>query len=529
MTTKPATTKLVTITATWNGVSKSTVVTVTPAAALSALTLPVSATAFADAVGTVVLNGPAPAGGASVSLSTTSSAIDTLPSTVMVPANFRSFTFPFKTTYVDATTDAVITATYNGVSVNGTMTVTPGPVPLTLKLDLPTVVGGRTVGGTVTMNSPVAAGTSLTLSSSNPAVASVPATAIEWYGIHFTVTTYPVDLPVTANISVTYNGSTRTVPLRVTHNPELAKLTFSAASIIKTASTTGTVTIGGPAQSGGEIVTLATSNSSVATVPATVTVPAGATTATFTASGVSSLAVAGTATITAMLGGQTGSADVEVTPAAALRGLTSYASSGTGGVGPETFTLSFNGPAPATHVTMTSSNTAAATVPATVNIPLGTITKDFDVTPLVVAEDTTVGITGSYQGDFVQSVYTVLQPHLLSVSFVGSNQLWPGGTFVARATLTGPAPPVGYPLTVSWSSPSATLTMPTSITVPAGALYVDFTGNMVGQPSGPECWYHAWIYVHDGCEYMTLWLNIVNFYFTSVTIPRQSSAATRRR
>jgi len=66
--------------------------------------------------------------------------------------------------------------------------------------------------------------------------------------------------------------------------PTLTGLTLAPAGVVGGQSSTGNVTLGGPAPSGGAIVALSSSSSSVASVPATVTVPGGATSASFVVS-----------------------------------------------------------------------------------------------------------------------------------------------------------------------------------------------------------------------------------------------------
>jgi uncharacterized repeat protein (TIGR03803 family) len=66
--------------------------------------------------------------------------------------------------------------------------------------------------------------------------------------------------------------------------PTLTGLTFAPFGVVGGQSSTGTVTLGGPAPSGGAVVALSSSSSSVASVPATVTVPSGATSASFVVS-----------------------------------------------------------------------------------------------------------------------------------------------------------------------------------------------------------------------------------------------------
>ena len=67
-------------------------------------------------------------------------------------------------------------------------------------------------------------------------------------------------------------------------NPTLSSVTVNPTSVTGGNSSTGTVTLTGPAPSGGAVVNLSSSNTSVATVPASVTVNANNTTANFTVS-----------------------------------------------------------------------------------------------------------------------------------------------------------------------------------------------------------------------------------------------------
>jgi uncharacterized repeat protein (TIGR03803 family) len=66
--------------------------------------------------------------------------------------------------------------------------------------------------------------------------------------------------------------------------PTLTGLMLAPSGVVGGQSSTGTVTLGGPAPSGGAVVALSSSSSSLASVPATVTVPAGSTSASFVVS-----------------------------------------------------------------------------------------------------------------------------------------------------------------------------------------------------------------------------------------------------
>ena len=154
-----------------------------------------------------------------------------------------------------------------------------------LSLNPTTVVGGNPSQGTVTLTSVApAGGTVVSLSSSNTSVATVPASATVPGGATiatFTVTTNPVTANTTVNISASEGGVTKSVSLAV--NPaSLTGLRLTPTTVVSGKSSQGTVTLDGPAPSGGAVVSLSSSNTSVATVPSSATVPAGATSATFT-------------------------------------------------------------------------------------------------------------------------------------------------------------------------------------------------------------------------------------------------------
>lgn len=91
--------------------------------AVSAVSVnPASVTGGSPATGTVTLTAAAPAGGASVTLSS-SRAAATVPASVTVAAGATTATFTVSTTTVSAATTASITATYGGASRTATLTV----------------------------------------------------------------------------------------------------------------------------------------------------------------------------------------------------------------------------------------------------------------------------------------------------------------------------------------------------------------------------------------------------------------------
>ena len=81
-----------------------------------------------------------------------SSPLVTLPASVTVPPGSTNATFSVTTSSVTVTTSVPVSATYNGFSVSGTVTLNPAPVVAVSTLNLPlTQIGGQPVTGTVTV------------------------------------------------------------------------------------------------------------------------------------------------------------------------------------------------------------------------------------------------------------------------------------------------------------------------------------------------------------------------------------------
>jgi len=179
----------------------------------------------------------------------------------------------------------------------------------------------------------------------------------------------------------------------------LSSLTLSPSSVTGGNSSTGTVTLSVPAPSGDAVVSLSSSDTSVATVPSSVTVPAGATTATFTVN-TSTVTTSASLTISASYGGGTQTASLTVTPSPlpTLSSLTLSPTSVVGGAQSSTGTVTLSGPAPAggAQVLLSSSNTGAATVPSSVTVPAGATSATFTVNTSIVLISTSATISASY-------------------------------------------------------------------------------------------------------------------------------------
>jgi len=291
--------------------------------ALSSLSLnPTSVTGGNSSTGTVTLSGPAPAGGAQVTLSSSNTAAANVPPNVTVAAGATTATFTVSTSAVVTSTAVTISAAYSGATRSASLTVTPAsPPPPTLSsvtLNPTSVTGGNSSSGTVTLSGAAPpGGVQVVLSSSNTTAARVPSSVTVTAGATsatFTVSTGAVAASTAVTITATYGDATRSASLNVTpappRPPTVSSLTLNPANVFGGQSSTGTVTLTGPAPAGGAQVFLSSSNGA-ARVPSSVIVPAGATSATFTVN-TSIVLISTSSTISASYNGTTQTATLGV-------------------------------------------------------------------------------------------------------------------------------------------------------------------------------------------------------------------------
>ena len=313
--------------------SRSTTLTVTPPTAplaIGSLQLqPPGVYGGNDGSGVVTLatGHVAPSGGAFVTLTNDNPSLVSLPASVTIPAGWTNASFPIQTVTTGVTTPVNISASYGGATKTATLTVSAPSqnVPLaSVTLSPTTVVGGSNIGVRITANLSAGApteGATIMLASSNPAIVSVPRTIRTNFSGQTSAFTdvfaRPVSAPTQITITATYGSSSQSAILTVTppatSAPTLSSLTLNPASVTGGNSVQGTVTLSAPA-SAATSVSLSTSNE-LASVPASVTFAAGATSANFTAT-TTSVASSASVTISATLNATTLAATLTLNPAA---------------------------------------------------------------------------------------------------------------------------------------------------------------------------------------------------------------------
>ncbi len=208
----------------------------------------------------------------------------------------------------------------------------------------------------------------------------------------------------------------RFTPGAFTQAPSLAGIALNPASVAGGNTSEGTASLTSAAPSGGAVVTLSSSNTSAATVPASVTVPAGAFSATFTVS-TASVTAPTSLTISGAFGGTARSATLTVTPPpappppASLSTVAVNPTSVTGGTSSQgTVTLTSAAPSGGLVVSLSSSNTAAATVPPSVSVAQGATSASFVIPTSAVTSSTSATITASAGGVTRTATLTVTPP-----------------------------------------------------------------------------------------------------------------------
>ena len=301
-------------------------------------------------------------------------------------------------------------------------------------LDPASVQGGATGSATVTLTAPAPAGGALvSMTSSNTAAATVPATLTVPAGAASATTSYAtsaVGATTTTVISASRNGITRTARLTVTGtsppapSATLDTVSVGPASVQGGSAASATVTLTAPAPAGGAVVSFSSGSTAVATVPATMTVPAGVNSR-VVVNFVSTTPVTSTTTavISATYNGVTRSATITVTPppppqpGGALDAITLSPSTVQTGTLSTSATLTFTAltPTGGASVALASSNTSIATVPATVTVPANSSTGAFQVAINGSAVGTAT-ISATYNGVTRSAVLTVAAQSLLRIT-----------------------------------------------------------------------------------------------------------------
>jgi hypothetical protein len=261
-------------------------------------------------------------------------------------------------------------------------------------------------------------------------------------------------------------ASNGTVYTETTTGVTLQSIVFNPATVAEGLSATATLTLSAPAPTGGVTINLNNSNPNAATVPANVTVAAGATTATFGVT-TNTTALPTATTVSAELGGQLASATLDIVPYLANLTLNPAAvPAGTATTG----TLALNLPAPSGGLNVNlASNNAAASVPTSVKVAAGATSATFPVTTSsTLTSETDVAITASNGVESTSGTLHIDPSSVAIKAFALSPSAVVGGNVsIGVVSLTGRAPAGGAVIAIGNSNGSIA-SAPAILTIPAG-------------------------------------------------------------
>lgn len=357
--------------------------------------------------GTVRLRSGAPVGGAEVMLESGTPGVAQVPASVIVPHNATTATFPITTTPGSPPQQVEIRAIRLGSMKTANLEIVEPQVD-SVSVNPIQVTGGSTALMTVRLSGAAPdGGVPVALWSSMPGVASVQPTVTVLGGqveATVVVNTSPVVVTQDTYLFAEFPGTpARSVRFTVM-TPVATGITVSPTTVAGGTGSTGTVTISGPAPTGGATVFLSTTSPS-ASVPSTVTVAAGQTTATFPITTVAVL----NPTIAPIRASRwnTVTAPLAIMPAA----ITSFTITPTSVKGGKNATgrVTISAPAPIGYAVQVSCMSDKVTLPMSVNFAPGATQATFLIRTKKVNQNTPVTITVSRDTTELSAVLTILR------------------------------------------------------------------------------------------------------------------------
>jgi hypothetical protein len=443
----------------------------------------------------VQLTAAVPAGGATINLSSSNPGAVPVPATIAMPGNAAWMQFQVQAGQVTAPTPVTLTATLNSASASAQFTLQP-PSLKSLTISPSTISGGAQPQGIVMLNGQAPAGGAVVSLSSNSPSVSPPASvtvAPGSFSASFPISTSSVTANTAVTVTAIYNGASSQAQVTLTPQQPPSSLTLSPTSTTGTGgSSFATVTIASPSSTD-QVLQVASSNPSIASVPNGVTIPAGSTSGGFNIF-TTSVSVQTVVTISVSGGGVTRTANLTVNPDAAptptpqpTPGAPTLLSPASNARVAQPINFDWTDVSGATsyEIQIDDSNnfTAPLTLSQTVGVSQVTITG-LPAQRLFwrVRAFNSAGVAGPFSASrrfTAQAPSTTTTPASLSAVSVSPSSIVGGNSAQGTITLTGGAPSGGAVVTLS-SANTAVVSVPASVTVAAGASSATFSVNTSG-------------------------------------------------
>jgi hypothetical protein len=464
---------------------------------------PVNAYGGNTAHARVMLDNPAPAGGAVVSISTDIPQVNMPSTTVTIPAGRTDATISNIATGPVPNNGGgsvgIIGDLFAGFA-NGREQNSFGILPILYGTSLSneSVVGGTSVNSTVTLLSAApAGGTTVRLVSSDPNIVRPPATVFIPAGATDVDFAIPTSTVAVATRVIIETGTdidgyrapqtwlTVAPPGSPQPPPSLSSLTLSSSTVLSGSTVTGTLRLTSPAPAGGAVVRLQGSMEGQVIVPQSVTIPAGSISATFTTTPAPETPFPRWVFIQGSYGTSGGlqARILEIDPAPGPATLLAIGPASQdligGNSGRASVALVIPALAGGATVTLTTDNPSVIHVPASVTIPEGNSTISFAIGTSPVSGLPTGGNVFASSGGVTKSIFVNVSPDPNAPPLLQSMTITPasvsGGTNATGTVfLSSPAPADGISVTLATSNMNAAR-VPGIVSVPGGQTSADFT------------------------------------------------------
>ncbi len=430
------------------------------------------------ATGTVTLSKVAPSGGLKINLRSSVAATASVPSSLTIEAGAANATFTVTIHKVALTARTTITGTDpSKKSAHSVLVVNPPPIRLINLAVTPAAIElPATAKGTVTLSADATGNGFVVNLSSDEQFVSLPASVSVKAGAKtatFTISGSSIAKNTSATIKgIDANTYSATAKLMVqVPAVRVASLTLTPKQVGAGVASSGVVTLTSAAPKGGFDVDLS-SDQQFVTVPAKVTVKAGAKTGTFAITTDAS-SNGGTANLMAMdAAGYMAMASLSVTVSTVRISTITIAPTSVTAPAAATGTIKLSGPAPAAGLAITlSSAQTFVNVPTVVTVNSGATTATFNIATTSPSATTTATIKGvDPNGISATATLTVSpQSNLASIQMTSGFQYSPQTLTVTAGTTVVWTNVSGMPHTVTpdLSNPSMT-----SGTIVAGQSFV---------------------------------------------------------
>ena len=421
---------------------------------------------------TVTLNRAAPSGGANVTISRTGTLL-TVPTSVTVPAAATTKTFTVSAGFLTSDQDSTITATYNGTFSKFSISLVAPVLISSVSCDAGFLLLNASSTCTVTLTKPAPSGGAKVFLSRTGTLLKVPTSVTVLSGktsITFTASVLSVLIDEVSTITSTYNGASVSTAISLVTQGSVSSISCNSASLGENSSTTCTVKLSKAAPSGGATVTISRSGT-LLMVPASVLVPATATSASFQIS-TSGIPSNQAATVTATYNGASMSTTVNLNAPAVLSGL----SCNTSALAPNssvTCTVTLSKSTPNGGATVTLKRTGSVLqIPSSVTVQASAASATFTASTSTFSTDQSSTITATYNGTSASTTLSLGAAAVPSGLSCNTASLGPSSSATCTVTLSKSAPSGGATVTLSRSG--TVLTVQGTVLVPATATSASF-------------------------------------------------------